>query len=59
MRYRMECIENGIYKANYSSIDTQKFSNVFCPVGEKYSKRILTYSYCTKCNEINIHKKYN
>ena len=37
---------------------TQKFYATLRSMGEKFLKRILTYSYCTKHNEINLVKNH-
>ena len=50
----MDCIENGIYRTNDSTATIQKISNEFRPLGEKFLKRILIHSFCTKYNEIRL-----
>ena len=50
----MERIETNIYRSIGMSTDTQKFFNTFQHMGKSFLKRILTYLYCIKYNEIDI-----
>ena len=51
----MDRIEIGTYKTNGLSTETRKsFPDTFQHIWRRFLKCILTYLYCTKCNEINI-----